>query len=60
LLCRYLLDTDQDVEGLKVIADFHNGDLEDPISKAEFRAIKEAVLADVRVDQGSDRLGPVD
>jgi hypothetical protein len=48
------------VEGLKVIADFHNGDLEDPISKAEFRAIKEAVLADVRVDQGSGRLGPVD
>jgi len=50
---RYLLDTDQDVEGLKVIADFHNGDLEDPVSKAEFRAIKEAVLADRAVGDRS-------
>ncbi len=32
-----------------MIADFHDGDLENPSSKAEFQAIKKAVLADVSV-----------
>jgi hypothetical protein len=45
----YLIDTDQNVEGLKVIADFHDGNLEDPVTKAEFQAIKQAVLADVSI-----------
>lgn len=44
---RYLVDNDRDEEGLKVIADFHDGNLDDPITKAEFAEIKEAILADV-------------
>ena len=47
-LCyRYLIDTDQDDEGLRVIADFHDGNMDDPVTRAEFTEIKEAILADV-------------
>jgi hypothetical protein len=35
-----------DEEGLKILADFHNGDLDDPVTKEEFRIIKEAVIKD--------------
>jgi len=31
---------------MKILADFHNGDLDDPITKEEFRIIKEAVIKD--------------
>lgn len=48
LCCRYLIDTDQDDEGLRVIADFHDGNMDDPVTRAEFTEIKEAILADVR------------
>jgi hypothetical protein len=44
---RYLIDTDQDDEGLRVIADFHDGNMDDPVTRAEFTEIKEAILADV-------------
>lgn len=32
---------------MRVIADLHGGDLEDPVAKAEFREIKDKVIADV-------------
>ena len=44
---RWLVDTDRDSEGMRVIADLHGGDLDDPIAKAEFREIKDKVVADV-------------
>jgi hypothetical protein len=44
---RFLIDTDQDDEGLRVIADFHDGNMDDPITRSEFTEIKEAILADV-------------
>lgn len=44
---RYLVDSDQDEEGLAVIADFHGSELDDPMVREEFKVIKDAVLADV-------------
>lgn len=45
---RWLLDTDQDAEGMRVIADLYGaGDPHNRHAKREFREIKEAVLADV-------------
>lgn len=46
---RYLIDKDLDDEGLRVIADFGSGgNMDDPLARAEFTEIKEAILADVR------------
>lgn len=45
---RYLVDTDQEVEGLAVIADFQGGALDDDNVLAEYKEIRDAVLADVR------------
>lgn len=46
---RWLLDTDQDHEGLRVLADLHgNGDPLNEKARQEYREIKEAVLDDVR------------
>ena len=47
LLSRWLIDTDQDEEGMQVIADLHGGDLDDPIAVAEFQEIKGKVREDV-------------
>jgi hypothetical protein len=47
---RYLIDTDQEVEGLAVIADFQGLPLDDPSVQEEYKEIRDAVLADVRVD----------
>lgn len=45
---RWLLDTDQDAEGMRVIADLYGaGDPHNRHAKREFREIKEAVMADV-------------
>lgn len=44
---RWLIDTDKEMEGLRVIADLHGGDLNDPIALAEFREIKDKVFEDV-------------
>jgi len=45
---RWLLDTDQDEEGMGVLADLHgDGDPEDERAQEEFREIKEGVLAEV-------------
>lgn len=46
---RWLLDTDQDEEGMGVLADLHgDGDPEDERAQEEYREIKEGVLAEVR------------
>lgn len=46
---RWLLDTDQDKEGMRVIADLYGaGDPNNKHARREFREIKEGVLADVR------------
>ncbi|KAJ9122889.1 hypothetical protein QFC24_003927 [Naganishia onofrii] len=52
---RFLIDTDQDDEGLRVIADFHDGNMDDPITRSEFTEIKEAILADRAVGDRSYR-----
>lgn len=44
---RWLIDTDKEAEGLRVIADLHGGDPNDPIALAEFQEIKDKVLEDV-------------
>ena len=45
--CRWLIDTGKDDEGMRVLADLHGGDLEDRVAKAEFREIKDKVMAEV-------------
>ncbi|KAG6832311.1 hypothetical protein H0H92_003544 [Tricholoma furcatifolium] len=40
---RWLIDTDKDADGMRVLADLHGGDLEHPIAVAEFKEIKEKV-----------------
>ncbi|KAG6864933.1 hypothetical protein C0991_006284 [Blastosporella zonata] len=35
-----LIDTDKDDEGMRVLADLHGGDLDNPAAQAEFREIK--------------------
>ena len=48
---RWLLDTDQDEDGMRVLADIHGrGDPEDEKARNEFREIKEGVLADVSAE----------
>ena len=44
---RFLVDTDQEVEGLAVIADFQGKALDDEKVLAEYKEIRDAVLADV-------------
>ncbi|WWC72683.1 uncharacterized protein I206_106647 [Kwoniella pini CBS 10737] len=43
---RYLIDTDQEVEGLAVIADFQGKELDAPSVQEEYREIRDAVLLD--------------
>ncbi|KAF5356121.1 hypothetical protein D9756_004059 [Leucocoprinus leucothites] len=40
---RWLIDTDKEAEGLRVIADLHGGDPDHPVALAEFQEIKEKV-----------------
>ena len=51
LSVRFLVDTDQEVEGLAVIADFQGRDLDDELVIAEYKEIRDAVLADVSLMQ---------
>jgi hypothetical protein len=44
---RYLVDTDQEVEGLAVIADFQGKALDDEKVLLEYKEIRDAVVADV-------------
>lgn len=46
---RWLIDTDKDDEGLRIIADLHGGDLDNPVAKAEYREIKDKVILEVRL-----------
>ncbi|ORY28027.1 putative receptor [Naematelia encephala] len=50
---RYLVDTDQEVEGLAVIADFQGKALDDEKVLAEYKEIRDAVLADRAVGDRS-------
>ncbi|KAL5534159.1 hypothetical protein ACEPAG_620 [Sanghuangporus baumii] len=43
---RWLIDTGKDDEGMRVLADLHGGELEDHVAKAEFREIKDKVMAE--------------
>ncbi|KAJ4482433.1 hypothetical protein J3R30DRAFT_3459479 [Lentinula aciculospora] len=49
---RWLIDTDKDDEGLRVIADFHGGDLDNPVAKAEYREIKDKVIMERESGEG--------
>ncbi|KAK1218591.1 hypothetical protein PQX77_018727, partial [Marasmius sp. AFHP31] len=49
---RWLIDTDKDEEGLRVIADLRGGNLDDPVARAEFREIKDKVLAERESGEG--------
>lgn len=42
-MCRWLIDTGKDDEGMIVIADLHGGDLDDEKAKEEFREIRDVV-----------------
>jgi len=46
---RWLIDTDQDVAGMRVIVDLHGGDPNDMLAQAEFQEIKEKVVSEVSV-----------
>ncbi len=46
---RWLIDKDREAEGLRVIADLHGGDLDDPIALAEYQEIRDKVLEEVRI-----------
>ncbi|RSH87041.1 hypothetical protein EHS25_003529 [Saitozyma podzolica] len=50
---RFLIDTDQEVEGLSVIADFQGAPLDDPRVQEEYKEIRDAVLADRAVGDRS-------
>ncbi|KDQ09283.1 hypothetical protein BOTBODRAFT_37192 [Botryobasidium botryosum FD-172 SS1] len=41
---RWLIDTNQDEEGFRVIVSLHGGDQDDPVANAEFEEIKETVM----------------
>jgi hypothetical protein len=43
----WLIDTDKDIEGMRVIADLHGGDLHGPVAMAEFQEIKKKVQEEV-------------
>ena len=46
---RWLIDTDKDEEGMRVIADLHGGDPNDREAKEEFKEIKERVMTEVDI-----------
>ena len=46
--CRWLVDTDNDAQGMRVLADLHGGDPEDVIAIAEYKEIREKVDEEVR------------
>lgn len=46
---RWLIDTDQDAAGMRVIVDLHGGDPNNILAQAEFQEIKEKVVSEVSV-----------
>jgi len=49
---RWLLDTDKDEEGMRVLVDLHGGDKENPVAKAEFAEIKDRIIAERESGEG--------
>jgi len=49
---RWLIDTDKDEEGMRVIADLHGGDPENTVARAEFREIKDKVIMERESGEG--------
>ncbi|KAJ7490652.1 hypothetical protein FB451DRAFT_1220624 [Mycena latifolia] len=49
---RWLIDTDKDDEGMRVLVDLHGGDPHDPVAKAEFQEIKDKVLTERNSGEG--------
>lgn len=45
---RWLIDTDKDADGMRVIADLHGGDPNNEEAQAEFQEIKDRVMSEVR------------
>ena len=54
---RWLIDTDKDEEGMRIIADLHGDNLDNIEAKAEFREIKDKVVFEVRVVRGGCPVG---
>ncbi|KAF8078736.1 general substrate transporter [Lyophyllum atratum] len=49
---RWLIDTDKDGAGMRVLADLHGGDLNNPVAVAEFKEIKDKVYEDRESGEG--------
>ncbi|EIN14124.1 general substrate transporter [Punctularia strigosozonata HHB-11173 SS5] len=49
---RWLIDTDRDAEGMRVLADLHGGDPEDVMAQAEYQEIKETINAERELGEG--------
>ncbi|KAH0838220.1 general substrate transporter [Lanmaoa asiatica] len=49
---RWLIDTDQDAAGMRVIVDLHGGDPNDILAQAEFQEIKEKVVSERELGEG--------
>ncbi|KAN0100527.1 General substrate transporter [Tylopilus felleus] len=49
---RWLIDTDQDEAGKRVIVDLHGGDPNDLVAQAEFREIKEKIMSERELGEG--------
>ncbi|KAI5831660.1 hypothetical protein K523DRAFT_269490 [Schizophyllum commune Tattone D] len=49
---RWLIDTDKDEEGMRIIADLHGGNLDNTEAKAEFREIKDKVVFEREAGEG--------
>lgn len=45
----WLIDVDQDAEGLRVIVDLHGGDEQNEMAQAEYTEIKDKVVSEVRI-----------
>ncbi len=48
---RWLIDTDKDDEGLRILADLHGGDLNNVVARAEYQEIKDKVIMEVRTSR---------
>ncbi|OCH94787.1 general substrate transporter [Obba rivulosa] len=49
---RWLIDTDKDAEGMRVLVDLHGGDPHDIVAKAEFQEIKDRVIFERESGEG--------
>lgn len=49
---RWLVDTDNDVDGMRVIVDLHGGDPNNLLAQAEFQEIKDKVMSEREAGEG--------